>query len=141
MRRKEKNLRLQKNRQKDQKVTVQKHQTNLTSLSQLATDALIKGSLSFDDWNFNDDEGTKSAKEAEDKSQLSLDSTKTTVTMISSPQGGEIPAKQPSSSAILIMFNLIVQSFNTMQNHPRRKQLTNWELLILTSAHMFVTFT
>ena len=52
---------------------------------------------------------------------------KTTVNMILAPQGEKVPTKQPSSSAILITFNLIIQIVDAMQNHPQRKQLTNWE--------------
>ena len=115
---------LQNNGQKYQKITVRKQQTNLTSLSKLASDALTKGSSSFDDWNFDDDEGIKEAKKVEDKSLLSLDSTKTTFALISAPQG----RKKSSQTTIKQCYPYHVQSNNINCLHnaePSTKKTAN----------------
>ena len=105
---------LQNNGQKYQIITVRKPQTNLTSLSKLASDALTKRSSSFDDWNFDDDEGIKEARKVEDGSLLSLDSTKTTFALISVPQ----EKKNSSQTTISQCYPYHVQSndINYLQN-------------------------
>ena len=103
---------------------VRKQETNLTSLSKLASDALTKGSSSFDDWNFDDDEGIKEAKKVEDGSLPSLDSTRTTFALISVPQG-----KQNSSqTTIRQCYPYHVQSndINCLHNaEPSTKKTAN----------------
>jgi hypothetical protein len=115
---------LQNNGQKYQVITVRKQQTNLTSLSKLASDALTKGSSSFDDWNFDDDEGIKEAKKVEDGSLPSLDSTKTTFALISAPQG----RKKSNQTTIRQCYPYHVQSNNINCLHnaePSTKKTAN----------------
>jgi len=85
---------------------------------------LTKESSSFDEWNFNDDEGTIAAKQAEDKSKLSFNSKKTSVTMISSPQ----EKKNPSQTTIKQCYPYHVQSNSTNFQHnaePSKKKSAN----------------